>query len=123
MADVSCTSVCDDIGVRSNLPPQFTSFVGRQREVAEVAKVVGGCRFVTLTGAGGCGKTRLALQVATELLERYSDGVWLVELAPVADPERVAATVARVLGFREEEGRPVLANEAQTRSRGGTAED
>jgi predicted ATPase/DNA-binding CsgD family transcriptional regulator len=109
MADVSPTGVCDDSRMRSNLPPQFTSFVGRQREVAELEEAVGGCRFVTLTGAGGCGKTRLALQVAGELVERYADGVWLVELAPVADPERVAAMVARVLGFREEEGRPVLA--------------
>ena len=109
MADVSWTAVCDDGGTRSNLPPQFTSFVGREREVAELEEAVEGCRFVTLTGAGGCGKTRLALQVAAEVVERYADGVWVVELAPVADPERVAATVAGVLGFREQEGRPVLA--------------
>src|SRR5438270_11509307 len=101
MADVSWTGVCDDGGMRSNLPPQFTSFVGRQREVAELEEAVGGCRFVTLTGAGGCGKTRLALQVAGELVERYAGGVWLGELAHVADPERVAAMVAGGLGFRD----------------------
>src|SRR5438874_1404318 len=109
MADVSWTAVCDDDRMRSNLPPQFTSFVGRQREVADIEEAVSESRFVTLTGAGGCGKTRLALQVAAEVVERYADGVWVVELAPVSDPERVAATVAGVLGFREQEGRPVLA--------------
>jgi predicted ATPase/DNA-binding CsgD family transcriptional regulator len=108
MADVSTAGVCHHGGVRSNLPPQFTSFVGREREVAELVGAVSGSRFVTLTGAGGCGKTRLALQVAGEVAHRYPGGGRLVEFAPVSDPERVPATAARVLGFREEEGRPAL---------------
>src|SRR5712671_4137317 len=109
MGDVSWTAVCHDGCMRSNLPPQFTSFVGREREMAEIEEAVGGCRFVTLTGAGGCGKTRLALEVAGELVERFADGVWFVELAPVAAPARVAAMVALLLGLRVEGRRPVLA--------------
>src|SRR5439155_12038973 len=66
-------------------------------------------RLLTLTGAGGCGKTRLALQVAAELLEEYAHGVWLVELAPLVDPALVPQTVASALGVREEPGRPLTA--------------
>ena len=63
----------------ANLPVQLTTFVGREREVAEVPQLVSSRRLLTLTGAGGVGKTRLALQVASELLETFSDGVWLVD--------------------------------------------
>ncbi|HEY3902972.1 MAG TPA: LuxR C-terminal-related transcriptional regulator [Streptosporangiaceae bacterium] len=96
--------------LRHNLPWPVTSFVGRAAELAELrALVSAGSRLITITGPGGIGKSRLALQVATQALDRADDGVWLVELAPVTDPELVARTVAAVLGIREEPGRPMLA--------------
>ena len=99
----------DDPGLRHNLPSQATSFVGRAAELAELGSLLsGGSRLVTVAGPGGIGKSRLALQVAAGALDGAGDGVWLVELAPVADPELVARTVAGVLGVREEPGRPVL---------------
>lgn len=85
-----------------NLPIQLTSFVGREEEVAEVSKLLSGSRMVTLAGVGGAGKTRLAVQTAAELLTQYDDGVWLVELAPLADPSKVTATVMDVLGIEEQ---------------------
>ncbi len=98
-----------DPALRHNLPSQATSFVGRAAELAGVRSLVsGGSRLVTIAGPGGIGKTRLALQVAAEVLDGAGDGVWLVELAPVAEPELVARTVAAVLGVREEPGRPIL---------------
>jgi predicted ATPase/class 3 adenylate cyclase/DNA-binding CsgD family transcriptional regulator len=99
----------DDPALRHNLPSQPTSFVGRAGELAELRSLVsGGSRLVTIAGPGGIGKSRLALQVAAEALDGAGDGVWLVELAPVADPELVARTVAAVLQVREEPGRPML---------------
>ena len=77
--------------------------------MAEVEQLLAATRLLTLTGAGGCGKTRLALQVAADLLEEYPDGVWLVELAPLADPALVPQAVAAALGVREEPGRPLTA--------------
>ena len=97
----------DDPALRHNLPSQPTSFVGRAAELAELRSLVsGGSRLVTVAGPGGIGKSRLALQVAAGALDGAGDGVWLVELAPVAEPELVARTVAAVLGVREEPGRP-----------------
>jgi predicted ATPase/DNA-binding CsgD family transcriptional regulator len=94
--------------VGCNLPAQATSFVGRAAELAELRSLLaGGSRLVTITGPGGIGKSRLALQVAAGALDDAGDGVWLAELAPVADPELVARTVAAVLGVREELGRPM----------------
>ena len=99
----------DDPALRHNLPSQATSFVGRAAELAELRSLVsGGSRLVTIAGPGGIGKSRLALQVAAEALDGAGDGVWLVELAPVAEPELVARTVAAVLRVREEPGRPML---------------
>src|SRR6187397_2297177 len=80
-----------------NLPSDLTSFVGRRRELAEVRRLLGESRLVTLTGIGGVGKTRLAL--------RFPDGVWLVDLAPLRDPALVAQTVAAELGIRDESTR------------------
>jgi predicted ATPase/DNA-binding CsgD family transcriptional regulator len=92
----------------TNLPAQVSSFVGRDAELAEVRRLVGGSRLVTLTGPGGAGKTRLALQVAAGLLDGSGEGVWFADLAPLADPDLVAAAVADVLGVRQEAGRPVV---------------
>jgi non-specific serine/threonine protein kinase len=92
----------------TNLSAQVSSFIGREAELAEVRRLVGGSRLVTLTGAGGAGKTRLGLQVAAGLLDGTGDGVWFADLAPLGDPDLVAVTVANVLGIREEPGRPVL---------------
>jgi predicted ATPase/class 3 adenylate cyclase/Tfp pilus assembly protein PilF len=91
----------------TNLPQQFTSFIGREKEMAEIKELIGTARLLTLTGTGGTGKTRLALQVAAEVLEQYRDGVWLVELAPVADPARVPQAVAETLGVKEVAGEPI----------------
>ena len=82
----------------NNLPQQVTSLIGREKESAEVGALLHTARLVTLLGAGGCGKTRLSLQVAADLLETYPDGAWLIELAPLTDPNLVPQTVAHVLG-------------------------
>jgi predicted ATPase/DNA-binding CsgD family transcriptional regulator len=89
-----------------NLPQLLSSFVGREPEAAEVRRMLAGTRLLTLTGAGGVGKTRLALHVARELLEDYPDGVWLVELSTLADPALVPQAVAAALGVNEQAGRP-----------------
>lgn len=91
-----------------NLPIQLTSFIGRERELAEAKRLLANTRLLTLTGPGGTGKTRLALQLATEVLEEFGNGVWLVELAPLADPTLVTQTVASTLGVREQPGRTIL---------------
>jgi predicted ATPase/class 3 adenylate cyclase/DNA-binding CsgD family transcriptional regulator len=85
----------------NNLPVQLTTFVGRRKELREAAGLLASTRLLSLTGAGGCGKTRLALQLAADAAESYPGGVWLVELAPVADPGRVAASIAAALGERD----------------------
>jgi predicted ATPase/class 3 adenylate cyclase len=94
---------------RHNLPAPLTSFIGRECEMAGAKRLLSATRLLTLTGSGGCGKTRLALQVAAELVEEYADGVWLVELAALADPGLVPQTVASALGVREEPGRALTA--------------
>ncbi|HEY3248822.1 MAG TPA: tetratricopeptide repeat protein [bacterium] len=93
--------------IPNNLPVQLTSFVGRDREIADVRRLLSTTRLLTLTGPGGCGKTRLALQVAAEVVDEFPDGVWLVELASLANPGLVPQAVATVLGIREEPGRPL----------------
>jgi predicted ATPase/class 3 adenylate cyclase len=92
----------------NNLPLQLTSFVGREKEIVDVKRPLLGDRFVTLTGPGGTGKTRLGLQVAAELLELFPDGAWLVELASICDSMLVPQTVAATLGIREFAGRPIM---------------
>ena len=88
-----------------NLPLELSSFVGREKELAEVERLLEETRLLTLTGSGGCSKTRLALAAAAELVEGYEDGVWVVELAPLADPALVPQVVASTLGVREQPGR------------------
>jgi predicted ATPase/DNA-binding CsgD family transcriptional regulator len=92
----------------TNLPAQVSSFIGRDRALAEVRALVGGARLVTLIGVGGAGKTRLGLQAAAGLLDGTGDGVWFADLAPLADPDLVPVTVANVLGVRQEPEQPVL---------------
>ena len=89
------------------LPRPASSFVGRVEEVAEVAKLVGERRLVTLAGAGGCGKTRLAQEVAATVAGRFSGGAHFVALAPLADPASVPLAVAEALGVRPQSGRPI----------------
>ncbi len=92
----------------NNLPVQVTSFVGREKELVQVKEFLTTSRLLTLTGAGGSGKTRLSIQAAAALLERYADGVWFVELAPLAEPELVPQTVASAMRLREEPGQPIV---------------
>ena len=83
----------------NNLPLQMTSFVGREREVAEIAELLGTHRLVTLVGSGGIGKTRTSLQVAANLLDGSGNGVWFIELAPLASGGYIPAAIAQVLGL------------------------
>jgi predicted ATPase/class 3 adenylate cyclase len=92
----------------NNLPAQLSAFIGRGREVAEVRALAESSRLVTLTGAGGCGKTRLGLQVAAELLDGSGDGVWLAELAAVTDQDAVPAAIAQALRLAAQPGRSAL---------------
>lgn len=93
--------------IPNNFPQQLTSFVGREQEIQEVLHLLKTTRLLTLTGTGGCGKTRLALQVGAEVLENYADGVWFIDLAPVNDPALIPQTVATVLNVKEEASRPL----------------
>jgi predicted ATPase/class 3 adenylate cyclase len=92
----------------NNLPAQLARFIGRERELSEVRALVESSRLVTLTGAGGCGKTRLSIQLAAELLDGSGDGVWLVELAAVSDETAVAPAICQALGIAAQPGRPAL---------------
>ena len=85
----------------NNLPNQLNSLIGRESEAAQIKAVLSNCRLVTLTGAGGVGKTRLAIEVGRTLLERYPDGVWFVELAPLADAQLIAPTIGAILGVSQ----------------------
>ena len=91
-----------------NLPLQLTSFIGREREMAEVQRLLTETRLLTLTGSGGAGKTRLALEAAAGLLSNFVDGVWWVELASLTDPALVPQGVGAALGLRDEAKRPLL---------------
>src|SRR5437660_749807 len=91
----------------NNLPVQLTSLLGRAQDLEKVEALVGVHRLLTLSGAGGVGKTRLALQAGADLIDRYADGVWFADLAPISDPELVASVIAKVLGMAQVEGRRV----------------
>ncbi len=85
---------------RNNLPLQISSFVGRDAEIAEIRDLLGAHRLVTLTGAGGVGKTRTALEAAAGLLDDYREGVWFVDLAPISSSEHIASTIAQAMELR-----------------------
>jgi len=92
----------------TNLPTELSSLVGREQQVSLLRSELSHQRLITLTGSGGCGKTRLAFRTATEELAGFPDGVWCVELASVGNPDQVTAEIAGVLGLREEFGRPLF---------------
>jgi len=91
-----------------NLPLQLTSFIGREREIAEVRRLLAMTRLLNLTGAGGSGKTRLAVQVAATVSSDHANGVQFVSLAPITEPGLVVSTIAQALGVREQGSRPLL---------------
>jgi non-specific serine/threonine protein kinase len=93
-----------DSPTRHNLVRQLTSFIGRERQLAELKELLNGTRLLTLSGAGGCGKSRLALELGVQVSHAYADGVWLVELAALADAELVPQAVAYALGLKERAG-------------------
>jgi predicted ATPase/class 3 adenylate cyclase len=103
-ADFPPLASLDNPELPNNLPSVVNAFVGRERELSEVRTLVGSARLVTLTGAGGSGKTRLALQVAAELLDTTADGAWFADLAPVTDGAQIPAVVAAVLGLPDQYG-------------------
>jgi predicted ATPase/transcriptional regulator with XRE-family HTH domain len=92
----------------NNLPIPITTFIARAGEITRVTEVVRKSRLLTITGSGGCGKTRLALEVARGLVGSFTDGVWLVDLAPLTDAALVSQTIATVVGIRDVPGRPLL---------------
>ena len=94
--------------VPNNLPRQLTTFIGREREIAEAKRLLAETHLLTITGPGGSGKTRLSLEIGARLLSEYPDGVWLVEFAHLADPARVPQVLATALSVREEADRPLL---------------
>lgn len=91
-----------------NLPQPRTRFIGRDAALAQCTRLLQHARLLTLTGIGGCGKTRLALQLAHQQLPAFPDGVWFVDLAPLREPQRVAPALAAALGVREEAGTPLI---------------
>jgi predicted ATPase/DNA-binding winged helix-turn-helix (wHTH) protein/tetratricopeptide (TPR) repeat protein len=97
------------MSTNSNLPEPRTSFVGRERELVEIKRLLPKKRLLTLVGMGGIGKTRLALQAAAEVMAAYRDGIWLVELGSISDVSLVLTTVAQVLGVRERTGKQLMA--------------
>jgi len=92
----------------NNLPTQLTTFIGRENEIAEVKQELEAHRLVTLTGSGGTGKTRLSLQVAADLLEKFDHGVWFVELAPLTDSDLIPQTILSTIGVQEQQGKTPL---------------
>ena len=91
-----------------HLPVQLTSFVGREAAIGELCQILADNRLVTLTGAGGVGKTRLAVQIAAQMAGQFGGGVWYVDLAPITDPELVPVTMARALGLPDQPGRSTM---------------
>jgi predicted ATPase/DNA-binding CsgD family transcriptional regulator len=109
VTDRGVMSVAGQIGMPStHLPVQLTSFIGRERELAEVQRLLSTARLATLSGAGGCGKTRLAIQIANMVSDTFADGVWLVDLAPLREPVLVPQLVVQTLGLRPAPTQPLI---------------
>jgi hypothetical protein len=85
----------------NNLPTQLTSFIGREKEIAEIRALLDSARLVTLTGSGGTGKTRLSIEVGTQELDHFTNGVWMIELAPLSDPEQIIPALAQAFGLQD----------------------
>jgi predicted ATPase len=96
------------IKVLHNLPAHLPGFIGREKEIGTISELVSENRLVTLTGAGGCGKTRLAIQFASQLVPDYSDGIWMVELAPVTIPDYLDQAIAEVFKIKERPGSSLI---------------
>jgi predicted ATPase/class 3 adenylate cyclase/DNA-binding CsgD family transcriptional regulator len=94
--------------VSHNLPAQLTSFVGRQAEMTDLRQIVADNRLATLTGAGGVGKTRLAIELASQLTTEFPEGIWCIDLAPITNPAVAPVTVARTLGLPDQPGRSTM---------------
>jgi predicted ATPase/class 3 adenylate cyclase len=99
--------------VPNNLPKAVSGFVGREQELAEVKRLLSTTHLLTLTGSGGCGKTRLSLQIAADLLDTFPGGVWFVELATLSDPARVPSAIAIATGIREDPSKAILTSIAE----------
>jgi predicted ATPase/class 3 adenylate cyclase len=99
--------------IPNNLPGALTTFVGRESELADVKRLLSTTHLLTLSGSGGCGKTRLSIQVAAELLDTFAGGVWFVELAPISDPDTVPSAVASAMGIREDPSKMILTSIAE----------
>jgi non-specific serine/threonine protein kinase len=108
MSGVAGVNTVRAVSTPNNLPAQLSSFVGREPQLAELRRLIRKARIITLTGPGGAGKTRLALRLAADLLDRHVDGVWLVDLAALNDPRLLEQTVAAACGVPEEPRRRVL---------------
>jgi len=94
--------------ILNNLPPQLTSFIGRERELAEAKKKIASAKLLSLIGPGGTGKTRLALQIARGQISSFKDGVWLIELAPISDPAFIIPAIASIFELREIQNIPLI---------------
>jgi hypothetical protein len=92
----------------NNLPVQLTSFIGREREIEEIKRLLGNARLMTLTGAGGIGKTRLAIEIARQMGDLYPDGLWLVDFAALPESSLILQAIASALGAREEPNRSLI---------------
>jgi len=98
-----------ELGIQGNAGEEFNAFVGREHELSEICRIASDARALTLCGAGGIGKTRLAIHAAARLSPGFADGAWFVELADLQQPDLVASRIASVIGVVEEPGRPILA--------------
>ncbi|MBN1953075.1 MAG: hypothetical protein JW801_17855 [Bacteroidales bacterium] len=93
---------------KHNLPAQLTTFIGREKEMETVKDLISGHRLVTLTGAGGCGKTRLSIEVASKMVPAFKDGVWFVSLAPISNESRVVREISEALAIKEVPGQSLM---------------